>query len=80
MTEIGVYEAKTHFAALLRRVEQGERITITRHGHPVALLTPPVTAPGRTRDEAIRELRALRRGRRLGPDLTLRDLIDAGRR
>jgi prevent-host-death family protein len=39
--EIGIYEAKTHFASLVARVEKGERITITRHGRPVAVLTSP---------------------------------------
>lgn len=34
--QVGAYEAKTHLPALLRRVEGGERITITRHGVPVA--------------------------------------------
>ena len=38
VTEIGAYEAKTQLPALLRRVEAGERITITRHGHPIAQL------------------------------------------
>lgn len=27
--EVGVYEAKTHFAKLIERVQKGERITIT---------------------------------------------------
>ena len=33
MAEVGAYEAKTHFAALLDRVEKGEHVAITRHGH-----------------------------------------------
>jgi prevent-host-death family protein len=78
--EIGAYDAKTHFAALLKRVERGERITITRHGRAVALLTPPPGAPERTVDEAIAAILEFRHDRQLGPDLTVRDLIDAGRR
>ncbi len=39
--DIGVYEAKTHFARLVARVQKGERITITKHGKPVAELVPP---------------------------------------
>ena len=38
---VGAYEAKTHLAELLRRVESGETITITKHGKPVAVMTPP---------------------------------------
>jgi prevent-host-death family protein len=37
---IGAYEAKTHFSALLAKVESGEEITITKHGTPVARLVP----------------------------------------
>jgi prevent-host-death family protein len=40
MTEIGSYDAKTHLPELLKKVQQGERFLITRHGHPVAELAP----------------------------------------
>jgi len=77
---VGAYEAKTHLAALLDRVERGERVTITRHGRPVAVLVPPPGASGRTAAESVSALLELRRGRKLGEGLTVRDLIDAGRR
>jgi prevent-host-death family protein len=77
--KIGAYEAKTHFSALLDRVERGEQISITRHGRVVAVLSAPPGAAERTVDEAVTELLQLRRGRRLGSDLSVRDLIDAGR-
>lgn len=38
MTFVPVHEAKAHLSELLRRVEAGEVVTITRHGHPVAEL------------------------------------------
>jgi prevent-host-death family protein len=37
---VGAFEAKTHLSELLARVEEGEQITITKHGRPVARLTP----------------------------------------
>lgn len=40
MLEIGAFEAKNTFGALLDRVEHGEEIIITRHGKPVARLVP----------------------------------------
>ncbi len=40
MEMIGAFEAKTHLASLLDRVAKGEKITITRHGVPAALLVP----------------------------------------
>ena len=79
MRSIGAYEAKTHLPRLLNEVAAGESITITKHGVPVAVLSPPVGA-GRTgvRD-AIAGLRAFRAGHPLG-GVTIRELIDEGRR
>lgn len=39
-TEIGAFEAKTRLSELLRKVEQGERFTITLRGTAVANLVP----------------------------------------
>lgn len=39
--EVGTYEAKTHFSKLLDDVEAGTKIIVTRHGKPVAEITPP---------------------------------------
>jgi prevent-host-death family protein len=78
--EVGAYQAKTHFSALLDRVERGESVAITRHGRIVAVLSPPPGARDRTVDEAVTELLEFRRSHRLGKGLTIRQLIDAGRR
>ena len=43
MEMIGACEAKTHLPQLLDRVARGERLTITRHGKPVAQLIPVAT-------------------------------------
>lgn len=77
---VGAYEAKTKLSALLDRVEKGEHISISRYGRVVAVLSPPPGGLERTIDEAIDGILELRRGRTLGEDLTVRDLIDAGRR
>lgn len=45
-TEIGAFEAKTKLSELLRKVEQGERFTITLRGQAVANLVP--VAPDRS--------------------------------
>ena len=79
-TKVGAYHAKTHLAQLLDRVEKGERITITRHGKPVAELVPPVGAAQMTVAEAIEGIRSFRDRHPLGPDLTIRQLIEEGRR
>jgi antitoxin (DNA-binding transcriptional repressor) of toxin-antitoxin stability system len=42
MKEIGLYEAKTKFSALVQEVEEsGDSIALTRHGKIVAELRPP---------------------------------------
>lgn len=78
-TTVGAYEAKTHLSKLLAAVERGETIVITRHGKEIAHLTPP---PRRSRSvsEALDELRELRKGITLGPDVTIKELIEEGRR
>jgi prevent-host-death family protein len=38
MTEVSVYEAKTHLSKLLDRAAGGEDVVITRNGRPVARL------------------------------------------
>jgi len=78
-TAVGAYEAKTHLPELLRRVEKGERITITRHGHPVAELVPASDERRRRVGEAIAGLREFSRGRKLD-GVTIRELIEEGRR
>jgi prevent-host-death family protein len=78
MTEVGSYEAKTHLASLLDRVARGERITITKHGVPVAVLVPfdPQSKPDPA--ETIAQLRRFRRGRKLGRH-SLKKMIEEGR-
>ena len=38
--KIGAYEAKTRLPEILRRVEAGERFTVTNRGRPVADILP----------------------------------------
>ena len=78
MREFGVYEAKTHLPRLLDDVEAGETIVITRHGKPVARLTP-IAAPKRSVAEVIASIREARKGRSLD-GLRPKDLINEGRK
>nr|ABC39608.1 Phd [uncultured bacterium] len=80
-------EAQTTLAQLLERVAQGERITITENGVPVAVMNSAEPASStrnsdRQREirQAIEDIKELRKGLTLGPDLTIRDLIEEGRR
>jgi prevent-host-death family protein len=49
MNRVNVHEAKTQLSKLLERVEAGERIVISRAGHPVAVLSAygPAARPRR---------------------------------
>ena len=80
MKTVGSYEAKTHLPRLLDEVAKGEEITITKHGVPVAVLVPPPGNRRRSVGEVIEEIRELRKGVTLGDDLTIRQLIEEGRR
>jgi prevent-host-death family protein len=79
MKTVGAYEAKTHLPSLLEEVAQGARITITKHGVPVALLVPPVSVKETPVMTIVEELRRFRKGKTLG-DLQLRALREEGRR
>jgi prevent-host-death family protein len=77
---VGAYEAKTHFAELLGRVESGEEVTITRHGTPIARLIPvKKAATSEQRRAAIHRWRESAKGLSLG-GLKVRSLIGEGRR
>lgn len=81
MESIGSFEAKTHLPRLLERVAQGEEFTITKHGKPVARLVPAIAIPPRPDvRQVIEELKAFSKQNTLGGEITIRDLIDEGRR
>jgi antitoxin (DNA-binding transcriptional repressor) of toxin-antitoxin stability system len=81
MTLVGSYQAKTHLPQLLERVEQGERILITRRGVPVALLTQPPEQVTEDVHRVVEEMLAYReRRKRTTGKLTIRQMIDEGRR
>jgi prevent-host-death family protein len=77
---VGTFEAKTHLSELLDRVANGDEITITRNGKPVARLVPVDSAGASERRKVARRIDKARRGVKLGPGLTIRKLIDEGRR
>jgi prevent-host-death family protein len=79
MDTVGTYEAKTHLAEILGRVAAGERITILKHGVPVAILHPPDPSKSTPTREVIAQLRQFRVGRRLD-GVTVREMMEEGRR
>ena len=82
MKQFGAFEAKTHFSELLGDVINGETYIITKHGIQVAKIIPfkeeeqsinPV-------EDAIRAIKKLRKGITLGKKLSIRKLIEQGRK
>jgi prevent-host-death family protein len=57
MTSVGVRELKNRLSEYLRRVSEGERITVTDRGRPVALVVPPNES-----DEVSRAMAMVREG------------------
>jgi prevent-host-death family protein len=78
MRTVGAYQAKTHLSELLDAVGRGDRVVITRHGHPIAVLAPYDAVSNPDIADAIAALSGFRRGRRL--DAPVRELIEEGRR
>ena len=79
METVGAYEAKTHLHKLLKRVTKGERITITKHGVPVAVLQPCDPEKNVDTKSVIMELRRFREKNNLS-GLSIREMIEEGRR
>lgn len=78
-TDVPQRELRNNTADLLRRVEGGERLRITVHGHPVAELVPLGRAqPFVPFEEVVRELRGVMR-REDHLELELKELDEAPR-
>ncbi len=80
MTKMSFHEARTHLSELLDQVAKGKSILITRRGKAAAVLGPPPSEESKDVRQVIAEIKALRRGNVLGDGLTVRGLIEEGRR
>ena len=61
MREVRTTEAKSRLAELLRAVEYGETVAITRHGKPIAHLVPARDQERASQKEVVERFRAHRR-------------------
>lgn len=61
-------------------VARGEEIQITRNGRPIARLVPDSAAERPDVRHVIAQVREFRKARKLGGDITIRDLVEEGRR
>lgn len=82
MKHYGAFEAKTHFSEILGNVIKGEKFIITKHGVEVAMIIP-FTQKDEGIDpvnDAIRALKKLRKGITLGKKLSIKKMIEKGRK
>ena len=77
-TEIGAFAAKTKLSEMLRKVDQGERFTITVRGRPVADVVPSQQRDKGRATEAVRRLLAMPKIVGISPE-TVREWIQEGR-
>jgi prevent-host-death family protein len=59
MKQVTAREANQQFAKILSAVEAGEEVVISKHGKPVAVMSPYRPALGAKRQAAIERLKAL---------------------
>ena len=76
MRKVKTTEAKAHLAELLRSVEQGETVAITRHGKTVAHLVPALEDERARRKKAVERFRQ-RRAEWRQVDITAAELYAA---
>ncbi len=79
MQKIGLFEAKQKLSELVERASEGEKIGITRRGQLAALIVP--VTPELSLAEAFERIDQIRRRvKPLPKGMTIKDLIEEGRR
>ncbi len=78
MRKVGLFEAKQKLSELVDRAERGERIGITRRGKLAVMMVP---AAGEINvKEVFRNMDRLKKGIKLPKGVTIKSLIEEGRR
>jgi len=82
MTKMGFYDARTHLSEVLDEIAKGKEILITRRGRPAALMSPPPKGDHCDVPSVVEEMLAHRdrEGPKLGGEISLKELINQGRR
>ena len=74
---IGVFDLKAQLSSVLEEVTAGQVYTVTRHGHPIARISPIVFFSIEERRAAAERMKNARRVRNLG--MPMKDAIAQGR-
>ena len=81
MKQMGAFQAKTHFSELLAAVAIGEEFAITRHNKTIAMLIPFSEKERESSAKAaIRALKKLKSGVKLGKKLSIKKMKEEGRK
>ena len=80
MTSVALTYAKAHFSELAARVSLGEEIVVTRHDVPLVKLVSAKRPSQNELQELFAEMDNIRKGTRLGGDLSVAELRAEGRR
>jgi len=79
MKQIGIFEGKSQFSALVERARNGETILITKNGDAVAQIGPP-RASQEVNSRAAKAMKRILSSKATLGGVPLRELIDEGRR
>ena len=79
MDKLSVYDAKARFSALVERAEAGRSTVITKRGRVVAKIIP-ATAPRWDRAAVLDEAEEFRKSVKIKGRISVRKLIEEGRR
>jgi prevent-host-death family protein len=81
MKTIGLFEAKQKLSELVERAGEGEQIGITRRGKLAAMLVPAREDKKASLKEIFADIERIRkRAKPLPKGMTIKDLIEEGRR
>ena len=80
MTSVALTYAKTHFSELADRASLGEEIVVTRHDVPLIKLISARRPSHNELQELFAEMDSIRKGTRLGDDLSIAELRAEGHR
>ena len=81
MKTIGLFEAKQKLSELVERASEGEHIGITRRGKLTAMIVPAAFEKKVNLEEIFADIERIRkRAKPLPKGMTIKDLIEEGRR
>ena len=73
---VGAFEAKTHFSQLLKEVEKGNIVHVTRRGKPIALISPEGFGREEAGQNALERIANRRKVVGMRQKITTRDILD----